>query len=43
MGALRNGWFLATAGWAIAIVITVMDLYGLPDSLHAAWRAIAGG
>ena len=43
MGAWNNGWFLMIAGWASAILITAMDLYGLPDSLKAAWQVIAGG
>jgi manganese transport protein len=43
MGAWKNGWFLLAAGWASAILITAMDVYGLPDSLNAAWRVIAGG
>jgi len=43
MGPWKNGWFLSTAGWASAIVITVMDVYGLPDSLKAAWQVISGG
>jgi len=43
MGAWKNGWFLLTAGWASAILITCMDLYGLPDSLKAAWHVIFGG
>ena len=43
MGAWKNGWFLLAAGWGSAILITAMDLYGLPDSLQAAWRVIVGG
>jgi manganese transport protein len=43
MGSWRTGWLLAGAGWACALVITSMDLYGLPDSLRAAWQVIAGG
>ena len=43
MGRWRNGWFLLVAGWGSAILITVMDLYGLPDSLREAWRVITGG
>ena len=42
MGKWKNGWFLMIAGWASAILITVFDLYGLPDSLQAAWQVIAG-
>ena len=34
MGRWKSGWFLLTAGWASAILITVMDVYGLPGALH---------
>jgi hypothetical protein len=43
MGAWKNGWFLMIAGWGSAILITIMDIYALPDSLVAAWRVIVGG
>ena len=43
MGRWRNGWLLLAAGWASAILITAIDVYGLPDSVHAAWQVIAGG
>jgi len=43
MGRWRNGWFLLLAGWGSAILITAMDLYGLPDSLAGAWRVLVGG
>ncbi len=42
MGKWKIGWFLLIAGWASAILITVMDIYGLPDSLSVAWRVIFG-
>ncbi len=42
MGAWKNGAFLLLAGWASAILITAMDIYGLPDSLKAAWQVITG-
>jgi manganese transport protein len=42
MGTWRNGWFLLIAGWASAILITAMDIYGLPDSLKAAWQVVTG-
>ena len=42
MGQWRNGWFLLIAGWTSAILITAMDLYGLPESFHAVWRVFAG-
>ncbi len=43
MGAWKSGWFLLVAGWASALLITAMDLYGLPDSLKSAWQVITGG
>jgi manganese transport protein len=43
MGAWKNGWFLMIAGWTSAVLITAMDIYGLPDSLKAAWTVIVGG
>ena len=43
MGSWKNGWFLLVAGWASAILITAMDIYGLPDSLKSAWHVITGG
>jgi manganese transport protein len=42
MGEWKNGWFLLGAGWASAILITAMDVYGLPDSIKAAWHVIVG-
>jgi manganese transport protein len=43
MGSWKNGWFLLIAGWGSAILITAMDIYGIPDSLKAACQVIAGG
>jgi manganese transport protein len=43
MGAWKLGWFLLIAGWGSALLITVMDLYGLPDSVKQAWQVIRGG
>src|SRR5664279_773490 len=43
MGMWKNGWLLLVAGWGSAILITLMDIYGLPDSLKAAWKVISGG
>jgi manganese transport protein len=43
MGAWKNGWVLLAAGWASAILITSMDLYGLPESVRTAWHLIRGG
>jgi manganese transport protein len=42
MGQWRLCGFLAVAGWTSAILITAMDIYGLPDSLKSAWHVIAG-
>jgi manganese transport protein len=43
MGMWKNGRFLLIAGWASAILITCMDVFGLPDSLKIAWQLIRGG
>jgi manganese transport protein len=43
MGKWKNGWFLLIAGWGSAVLITLMDIYGLPDSLVTAWHIITGG
>src|SRR5271167_476787 len=43
MGAWKNGWFLLMAGWGSAVLITLLDIYGLPDSLKTAWQIIVGG
>ncbi len=43
MGKWKSGWILLTFGWGSAILITAMDVYGLPDSLKAAWQVITGG
>jgi manganese transport protein len=43
MGAWKLGPLLLLAGWGSAILITAMDLYGLPDSARAAWRVVVGG
>jgi manganese transport protein len=42
MGAWRNGWFLTIAGWTSAILITAMDVYGLPESMKTAWHIVLG-
>jgi manganese transport protein len=42
MGAWKNGWLLMIFGWGSALLITAMDLYGLPDSLRTAWHVITG-
>ena len=43
MGAWKLGWFLLIAGWGSALLITAMDIRGLPDSLKSAWHVIFGG
>src|SRR6201993_3942390 len=43
MGMWRLGWLLLIAGWSSAILITCMDVYGLPESLKTAWQVIRGG
>ncbi len=42
MGKWRNGPLLLVAGWGSALLITALDLYGLPASLSAAWHIITG-
>ena len=43
MGRWKSGWLLLAAGWTSAVLITAMDIYGLPDSLKRAWHVIMGG
>ena len=43
MGTWKNGWILLIAGWSCALLITALDLYGLPVSLKSAWHVITGG
>jgi manganese transport protein len=42
MGAWKSGMFLMTAGWSSAILITALDIWGLPDSIKSAWHVIIG-
>ena len=42
MGQWRNGWILLFFGWASVLVITMMDIYSLPESLKEAWQIIVG-
>ena len=42
MGKWRNGWFLLATRVTSAILITAMDVYGLPDSLKTAWQVVVG-
>ena len=43
MGKWKLGWFLLIAGWGSALLITYMDIRGLPVSLKQAWNVIVGG
>jgi manganese transport protein len=38
----RTGPVLLALGWASALLITAMDLWGLPGALSDAWRIVAG-
>ena len=42
MGKYANGWFLLITGWATCLLITALDLWGLPASLQDAWAVIVG-
>ena len=42
MGGWKLRGVLLVAGWASALLITAMDLFGLPDSVRQAWRIILG-
>jgi manganese transport protein len=42
MRGWRMGPLLLAAGWSSAVLITAMDVYGLPGALRDAWR-LAGG
>jgi manganese transport protein len=42
MGKYANGWFLLAAGWASCLLITALDLFGLPDALQKAWAVFTG-
>jgi manganese transport protein len=43
MGKYRNGWFLMVFGWGSCLLITAMDIWGLPGSIRTAWQVITGG
>jgi len=43
MGAWKTRGFLLIAAWGSAILITVLDVYGLPDACRQAWHVIIGG
>jgi manganese transport protein len=42
MGNHKIGWFLLIAGWTSVILITALDIWGLPRALEDAWKVIAG-
>ncbi len=42
MGNYRNGWFLLVAGWTSCLLITALDIYGLPDALENCWSVFTG-
>lgn len=42
MGKFVNGGFLMIAGWTSCLLITALDIYGLPDSIRTAWNVIVG-
>jgi manganese transport protein len=43
MGRWKSGWFLLIAGWSSAVLITALDIYGIPDAIRQAWQVIVGG
>jgi manganese transport protein len=43
MGQWRPGVALLIGAWVSALIITSMDVAGLPESLREAWRVITGG
>jgi manganese transport protein len=43
MGEFRNGWFLLIAGWTSCLLITALDIWGLPETIQKAWGVITGG
>lgn len=43
MGPYRAGLFLRTVGWTSCILITALDIYGLPELLNEAWHIVVGG
>src|SRR5947199_3488786 len=43
MRGWENGWLLMAGGWSSAVLITALDLWGLPESLKTAWHVIIGG
>jgi len=43
MGKWKIGGFLLVISWTSAILITAMDIYGLPESFRISWQIITGG
>jgi len=43
MGAWEERLVIADRGLGERLMITLLDIYGLPDSLKAAWHVIVGG
>jgi manganese transport protein len=43
MGQWKSGWFLLIVAWGSAILITALDIYGLPDAFTQAWHVVRGG
>jgi manganese transport protein len=41
MGSYRNGRFLSIAGWSSCLLITALDIYGLPGAIHDAMAVFA--
>jgi manganese transport protein len=41
-GAWAIGPWMMLAGWGTAVLITAMDVYGLPEALGDAWRVVRG-
>ena len=42
MGPWRSGNFLLIAGWTSALLITALDIWGMPESLKTAWHVVIG-
>ncbi len=43
LGRYALGWFLFLTGWSATILITALDLWGLPEIIPSAWKTIVGG
>jgi manganese transport protein len=42
MGRYVNGGFILLACWMSCLLITALDIYGLPDALRKAWTVLTG-